>query len=147
MHTQPTGDSFHEALAPITVPNSPKKKPLMQPRTNVPSTQELRLIPLPEPEPEPEHIPEDNPVFRLPPEPTIAEKVAPKPTLTDPVTCYAVRTKAGTLSDLTEKTNQDSYVCLQDFGSLSHAWFFGVFDGHGSNGHLVSGFIKQELAG
>lgn len=43
------------------------------------------------------------------------------------------------------KTNQDVYIALPSFASSKDRYFFGVCDGHGINGHLVSGYIKQNL--
>ncbi|CAD8145955.1 unnamed protein product [Paramecium octaurelia] len=58
---------------------------------------------------------------------------------------YACKTKAGCLANKTSKTNQDSGIvlpnCLENLGYS----MFGVCDGHGSNGHLVSQFIRQAL--
>ena len=41
------------------------------------------------------------------------------------------------------KQNQDSYVLIENIFGLVNFSIFGVFDGHGSNGHLVSQFIKR----
>lgn len=41
------------------------------------------------------------------------------------------------------KQNQDSYVLIENIFGLINFSIFGVFDGHGSNGHLVSQFIKR----
>ncbi|CAD8064336.1 unnamed protein product [Paramecium sonneborni] len=58
---------------------------------------------------------------------------------------YAFKTKAGCQANKTSKTNQDSAIvlpnCLENLGYN----MFGVCDGHGSNGHLVSQFIRQAL--
>jgi len=43
-----------------------------------------------------------------------------------------------------DKVNQDRCAALAPFGSLDRG-FFGVFDGHGSNGHEVAGFVAAEL--
>lgn len=58
---------------------------------------------------------------------------------------YSVKSRAGMLSNKVQKTNQDSYVCIKNFACLKNTWFFGVFDGHGVNGHLASDYIKQFL--
>ena len=42
------------------------------------------------------------------------------------------------------KQNQDSYVHLENIFDLETFSIFAVFDGHGSNGHLVSQFIKRK---
>ena len=41
------------------------------------------------------------------------------------------------------KTNQDNYVYIESLFNLKHCDIFGVFDGHGINGHHVSDFIKR----
>ena len=61
------------------------------------------------------------------------------------VSGYSVQSKPGMLSSKQEKTNQDSYSCIQGFACIKNAWLFGVFDGHGVNGHLASDHIKQYL--
>lgn len=43
------------------------------------------------------------------------------------------------------KTNQDSYFIQKDFAGLKGLWAFGVMDGHGIQGHLVSGYVKTQL--
>ena len=43
--------------------------------------------------------------------------------------------------------NQDSYIIINDFACIKNAFLFGVFDGHGNDGHLVSNSIKQHLPG
>jgi serine/threonine protein phosphatase PrpC len=42
------------------------------------------------------------------------------------------------------KQNQDSYVLIENIFDLETFSIFAVFDGHGSNGHLVSQFIKRK---
>ena len=42
------------------------------------------------------------------------------------------------------KQNQDSYVLIENVFDLETFSIFAVFDGHGSNGHLVSQFIKRK---
>ena len=41
------------------------------------------------------------------------------------------------------KPNQDSYYVQKDFGGIKGLWAFGVMDGHGIQGHLVSQYVKQ----
>lgn len=43
------------------------------------------------------------------------------------------------------KTNQDNYVFLESLLNVKHFDIFGVFDGHGTNGHFVSNFIKVSV--
>lgn len=55
--------------------------------------------------------------------------------------CY--KTQAGKVNSFQTKTNQDSYlICTNVLGFESYS-IFGVFDGHGSQGHLVSDYIKS----
>ena len=43
------------------------------------------------------------------------------------------------------KTNQDNYVMIEALFKNENVNFFGVMDGHGSNGHLVSEFVKNSI--
>lgn len=43
------------------------------------------------------------------------------------------------------KPNQDSYVTAPNLNNQSWLHYFGVCDGHGPNGHLVSSYIKKSL--
>jgi serine/threonine protein phosphatase PrpC len=53
-------------------------------------------------------------------------------------------TKAG-LDDKKEKTNQDSFLILENlFENILN--IFGVFDGHGKNGHLISSLVSNFLS-
>ena len=53
------------------------------------------------------------------------------------------KTEAGSLDGgKTKKQNQDSFVFEPEFGGQRDRHLFGVFDGHGKKGHLVSGFVK-----
>ena len=53
-------------------------------------------------------------------------------------------TKAGT-DDKKEKINQDSYLIFPNtFDNLLN--IFGIFDGHGKNGHLISSFVSKFLS-
>jgi len=56
-----------------------------------------------------------------------------------------VRTRAGSTYTGVRKTNQDSYIAHPNFGRNPNRFLFGVCDGHGSNGHFVSEFIKETL--
>jgi serine/threonine protein phosphatase PrpC len=59
----------------------------------------------------------------------------------DRVSC---RTRAG-FNGYTEKTNQDSFFMDKLFMGSEKKAFFGVFDGHGSQGHKVSAYLKPEI--
>ena len=53
-------------------------------------------------------------------------------------------TKAG-LDEKKEKTNQDSFLILENlFENILN--IFGVFDGHGKNGHLISSLVSNFLS-
>ena len=57
---------------------------------------------------------------------------------------YASSTLAGTNGYGITKTNQDSYIIKVDKNNnKEEEYTFGVFDGHGAEGHLVSQAIKQ----
>lgn len=43
------------------------------------------------------------------------------------------------------KPNQDSFISVKNLGGIDGLWMFGVCDGHGINGHLVSDFVKKNL--
>lgn len=43
------------------------------------------------------------------------------------------------------KVNQDSYVTSPNLNNQSWLHYFGVCDGHGENGHLVSQYAKKNL--
>ena len=45
------------------------------------------------------------------------------------------------------KINQDSFIAHTNFGKKKDRYYFGVCDGHGMNGHFVSGFVKETLPG
>ena len=46
----------------------------------------------------------------------------------------------------TTKTNQDSYLILEKINGIPDFNIYGIFDGHGSSGHLVSRFIVNYLS-
>lgn len=56
---------------------------------------------------------------------------------------YAALSNAGYDPEGAKKTNQDAYVSLGEFGHESVS-AFGVFDGHGAVGHVVSAFCKKK---
>mmetsp|Transcript_32115 Transcript_32115/g.73421 ORF Transcript_32115/g.73421 Transcript_32115/m.73421 type:complete len:366 (+) Transcript_32115:98-1195(+) len=57
---------------------------------------------------------------------------------------FSALSSAGYEPDMVRKTNQDAFIALSDFGS-DKVSLFGVFDGHGACGHLVSGFVVKQL--
>lgn len=69
-------------------------------------------------------------------------KLEPLPAQRHAKLTYAVKTKAGT-NGKQAKTNQD--IALVDVKLPFGVKLFGVCDGHGVNGHVVSAFIKSHL--
>jgi len=63
----------------------------------------------------------------------------------DSVASFSMKTREGQSSQDPYKINQDSFAGIRNFGNVKTMWIFGVFDGHGTNGHLASNFIKQHL--
>ena len=63
------------------------------------------------------------------------------------ITKYAFATRVGYIPTNPNKVNQDSYILVPNIEASSKNFkhYFGVCDGHGHNGHLASGFIKQDL--
>lgn len=43
------------------------------------------------------------------------------------------------------KTNQDNFIMLENLFDNNKINFFGVMDGHGSNGHLASEYVKKAI--
>lgn len=47
-----------------------------------------------------------------------------------------------------DKDNQDAFIVLPDFGSGSERQaFFGIFDGHGKDGHHCARFARDNVCG
>lgn len=65
--------------------------------------------------------------------------VEPPPWLT-----YGAFTRAGH-DGIARKTNQDAYVVCPHLLGQSEQFLFGVFDGHGTEGHFVSRFVTRTL--
>ena len=55
-------------------------------------------------------------------------------------------TRPGKTGDGKTKTNQDNFFVVKNFAKIENLWYFGVCDGHGQNGHLVSDYVKNRLA-
>ena len=53
--------------------------------------------------------------------------------------------EAGTLEDGTVKTNQDSYIILNNIFDIDYN-IFGILDGHGNYGHLASQYVVKKLS-
>jgi serine/threonine protein phosphatase PrpC len=60
------------------------------------------------------------------------------------VATYAIKQRQGFIPNM-HKPNQDAFVCQRNFAGIENLWLFGVCDGHGANGHLVSDFVKKTL--
>ena len=56
----------------------------------------------------------------------------------------SIITQAG-LNDNKKKTNQDSYLILEKIFNLKLN-IYGIFDGHGENGHLISNLVSKFLS-
>lgn len=57
---------------------------------------------------------------------------------------FAYRSKCGYCPDKKNKVNQDTFIAKESFMEKGK-YLFGVCDGHGSNGHYVSEFIREIL--
>jgi len=58
---------------------------------------------------------------------------------------FSVRTKKG-VNGSSKKMNQDSFTAVLNFRDCTQEHLFAVFDGHGSNGHLVSNYLSTHIA-
>jgi serine/threonine protein phosphatase PrpC len=58
---------------------------------------------------------------------------------------YSHKTRAGKLPYKAFKPNQDSFIIHPNLSGHKDKFIFGVCDGHGANGHIVSAFIKNHL--
>ncbi|EER05818.1 hypothetical protein Pmar_PMAR011868 [Perkinsus marinus ATCC 50983] len=68
---------------------------------------------------------------------------APRAGVGGPVVEYAAFSQTGRIPVNPHKVNQDSHWAVED--RALHCSFFGVADGHGENGHKVSGLISRQL--
>ncbi len=57
---------------------------------------------------------------------------------------FSFRTRTGCINGVPKPQNQDSYLVVNDFACKNQT-LMGVYDGHGSSGHEVSGFVKKVL--
>ena len=53
--------------------------------------------------------------------------------------------KAGRNEDMKTKENQDSYIIIDKVLDLQNYHIYGVMDGHGVNGHLVSQYLAKQI--
>ncbi|EAS03218.2 protein phosphatase 2c (macronuclear) [Tetrahymena thermophila SB210] len=60
---------------------------------------------------------------------------------------HSFRTKKGVMASNPKKQNQDSFFMSEKMSNKDYdqIYFLGVMDGHGTNGHLVSQFIKNNI--
>lgn len=58
---------------------------------------------------------------------------------------YSYRSKRGFAPSNPSKLNQDAFITIPNINSQTFQHYFGVCDGHGAKGHLVSSFIKSKL--
>ena len=58
------------------------------------------------------------------------------------ITKFAYATSVGYNPNNPKKVNQDSYILMPNMMGKLGLHMFGVCDGHGANGHLVSQYIK-----
>lgn len=61
------------------------------------------------------------------------------------VSKYAFATRGGYQPHNPRKVNQDTFVLAPNLLDQNSLHMFGICDGHGSYGHLVSAFIKEHL--
>lgn len=58
---------------------------------------------------------------------------------------FAWRTQVGGHLGRSKEQNQDNFLLIPNFTNTSNSCLFGVMDGHGAHGHLVSGYLKSSL--
>lgn len=58
------------------------------------------------------------------------------------ISSISYKTQAGKLNSYQTKTNQDSFLISTSILGIKSYNIFGVFDGHGSQGHLISDYVK-----
>lgn len=64
----------------------------------------------------------------------------------DNIAIYAgFRTTKGYHPKKPEKSNQDRMLIMSKFNNAPNQWVFTVLDGHGTDGHKVSQFIRDHL--
>ena len=58
---------------------------------------------------------------------------------------YATQTRTGEESGTKKENNQDASIILKNVCDIEDYDIYGIMDGHGSNGHLVSSFVKNKI--
>eukprot|EP00359_Climacostomum_virens_P002884 CAMPEP_0204911982 /NCGR_PEP_ID=MMETSP1397-20131031/10206_1 /ASSEMBLY_ACC=CAM_ASM_000891 /TAXON_ID=49980 /ORGANISM="Climacostomum Climacostomum virens, Strain Stock W-24" /LENGTH=400 /DNA_ID=CAMNT_0052082733 /DNA_START=144 /DNA_END=1343 /DNA_ORIENTATION=- len=61
------------------------------------------------------------------------------------VTRCGYKTRTGSQMGSPKRNNQDAFMIAPQLGEVKGQYAFGVFDGHGSYGHFVSGHINDKL--
>ena len=61
------------------------------------------------------------------------------------VKSYGTKSVTGKSPSNPNKKNQDAEFSIKNFDRIKNAYFFGVLDGHGINGHLVSDYVKKSF--
>lgn len=64
---------------------------------------------------------------------------------TNCVKSFSIKSKTGKKAGKPKKFNQDSSFFQKDFFDQKHSCYFGIFDGHGPSGHLISDLFKKKL--
>ena len=54
-------------------------------------------------------------------------------------------TQTGVVKGYEKENNQDSLLMIPQLNTVNYQFLFGVFDGHGKNGHLISNLIKNQI--
>ncbi|CAG9335810.1 unnamed protein product [Blepharisma stoltei] len=76
------------------------------------------------------------------------EKSPRKSTISRPqnaIRNYSSFSIIGTINGITKNHNQDDYLIMPQFCDRDTRHLFGVFDGNGEFGHMVSSYIKEKL--
>ena len=58
---------------------------------------------------------------------------------------YVTQTRTGEESGIKKENNQDASIILKNVCDIEDYDIYGIMDGHGSNGHLVSNFVKNKI--
>ncbi|OMJ95521.1 hypothetical protein SteCoe_1121 [Stentor coeruleus] len=57
---------------------------------------------------------------------------------------FSTATRIGSINKKPKKNNQDNYFGIKNGFGYNNLHIFGVFDGHGPNGHMVSKFLETQ---
>jgi len=78
-------------------------------------------------------------------EETEAGEADPDAPQTNVISAFGYTSNAGYEPTGHKKTNQDSFCILEDFANVPNQYVFGVFDGHGRQGHKASNFVSSQF--